>query len=748
MSRQLNFIGDIKATTYKCGFFSLMLDWLRLLKIVALDTETNVTDSILSRQLKIISLADEEGQVIWIIEWEYLSEEEKYKLLNILKNKLCIIHNVSFDYSVLKRYGVTLNKVYDTMLAEQILTNGYSSDKGSYGLQAIYLNRFNFDISKQEQLSFSTSPYTDSQIHYCAADVLKLGLLRKIQLQEIKTIDKENNQRYHKGLRKTLWWENEFVKAIADMESTGIKLDKTLWYAIEDSIKPILDVKLQELNNLVIKDFKHILIANNYYSTEDIFTSNIWTSSAKKKLILSKIYDFPITNTAILNLKQYLATFDPDYPHKLPITGSKWNSSPYPMDFTTKFAILKLLILNSENSITALNKILLLKYKDFCIEQGWLIPANTLNLNWASPTQRLNIFRSISLDITSTAKDVLADFISLHPIILLYLDWNEVEYQLKSFGKQFYDKHVELDGKFRTRFTQILATGRLSSTNPNLLNIPRESEHGAYRAALIPDEGFNLIDADYDGQELVITATLSKEKSWQMYLEKGYDLHSKNAELIFGEDWLKETEPDCSYYKLSSDNIPQYKKCNCSGHKIMRNNSKAVSFGSIYGISFIKLAFNLKISKEQAKFILTKFFEVAPAIAVMMKKFGAFAIHNGFIIEPVFGRIRYFDKWKLNVPAEVGSIERAAFNTPIQSSGSAILKIAVVLMRRWIIQNNLTKSVQLLLPYHDEILAQATEEYTEIVKQKLSYYMQLAAKLAGFNIIATAKSGHSWLETH
>jgi DNA polymerase-1 len=321
----------------------------------------------------------------------------------------------------------------------------------------------------------------------------------------------------------------------------------------------------------------------------------------------------------------------------------------------------------------------------------------------------------------------------------------------------FYDNHVQIDGKHRTRFNQILKTGRLSSVKPNLLNIPRK--HKAYRAAMVPDPGFEIIDADYDGQELVIVANLAGETAWLDYIDKGYDLHSKNAELIFGDDWLDATEPGCTYYGAEAivEGMPMlkpfpkdkpYKKCECKGHVEMRDASKAVSFGSIYGISYFKLAFNLKITEEKAKFILHKFFEICPNIKKMMERFGTYALTEGHIIEPVLGRMRFFDKWKLAVPSEHGTIMRAAFNTPIQSSGSAILKIAFVLLRRWIIHNNHQDNIQLLLPYHDECIAQARPAYVTLAKEKVAHYMKLAASLAGFEINASAKSGMSWLEAH
>jgi DNA polymerase I-like protein with 3'-5' exonuclease and polymerase domains len=743
------FTGNASGSTFGSTQFSEGIFWLQELTVIGLDTETNVVQSHLNRQLKVIAIADEPGDVIWIIQWESITSMEQTMLLNQLRKKLCIIQNVSFDYKMFAKYGTKLEKVWDTMLAEQVLTNGLSQEKGFHGLAGIMLRRFGLVISKDEQLTFGdTAIYSDEQIKYAAIDVLKLGALRRLQLSEMKAFDKRTKQRGRRGMVKTMWWENEFVKCVADMEITGVRLDKDKWYAIEDAIRPTYEKELSNLNSLVIKDFWDILVANKWISNEDEFVEPIWSSSQKKKLILEEIYDFPVEKTAKTELKKYLQEYDPDFPEGLKLSGKAWDQSDYSVSMTSKFAVLKLMVLSGKDSDMTehLNAFLLTNMKQFCIDQGWLRPAGQLSLNWASPAQRLIIFQAISPSIQSTGKDVIVDFADLHPIILHYLAWNETEYQLKNFGKPFYDNHVEVDGKHRTRFNQILATGRLSSVQPNMLNIPRKLK--AYRAAIIPDPGFNLIDADYDGQELIIVAIIAQEKSWLEYMRKGYDIHSKNSELIFGQEWFDALEESCCYYETDDFGNFKYQKCNCKDHIEMRDSSKAVSFGSIYGISYIKLAFNLKISEDKAKFILKKFFEICPAIANMMVRFGNYAIHHGHIIEPVFGRVRFFDQWKLSVPAEHGAIERAAFNTPIQSSGSACLKIAFVLMRRWLNHAELNAVIQLLLPYHDETLAQATPEQTELAKEKVSHYMMLAAKLAGFDIKASAKSGASWLDAH
>lgn len=497
---KLTFTGNTSATSYGSTPFSHGMLWLQDLDVIGLDTETNVVESFLNRQLKVISISDEEGQNIWVIQWEFLNSMEQKILCNELRKHLCIIQNVSFDYKMFAKYGVKLEKVWDTMLAEQVLSNGLSTEKGYTGLAGILQRRFSIIISKDEQLTFGEGPYTDEQIKYAAIDVYKLGALRNVQIKEMQAFDKRTRQRGRRGMMKTMWWENEFVKVVADMEMTGVRLDKDKWYAIEDSVRPIYDRELAALNSLVKEEFWDILAANDWISNTDDFVEPIWSSSQKKKLILEEVYDFTIEKTAKTELKKLLQEHDPNFPEGLKLSGKAWEQSEYSVAFNDKYAIIKLLILSGKtfDATEHLNAFLLTNMKQFCIDQGWLRPAGQLSLNWASPVQRLKIFQAVNPSIDSTGKDVLADFLGDHPIIQHYLAWNEVEYQLKNFGKPFYDKHVEVDGKHRTRFNQILATGRLSSVKPNMLNIPRKME--AYRAAIIPDPGYDLIDADYDGK--------------------------------------------------------------------------------------------------------------------------------------------------------------------------------------------------------------------------------------------------------
>ena len=742
---------DSHTEKYKSVGLGVIAKVLKPLKVIALDLETNVVDSIIERDLKVISFSSVDGEVTCVIDVDFVREEVIHRLMLAISKRYCIVHNFDFEYQMFKKYGVTLEKGWCTMIAEQNLTNGYSKVAGAMGLKAVLLDRVGLDISKAEQLTFAERPYTDNQVAYAAMDTVKLGQVYTQQRQEMINIDAEIAQKGNKGIKKANWWDFEFVKVAGDMSMYGLMVDNDKWYAIADTVQPVYDKELSTMNEYLVDEFKQYLTEMDYIASTDRFVGNLWTSSARKVTLLSTTYP-ELFKTSIVALKEYLRDFDPDFPEELTkaLNGKKWVAHKYPLDFTGDFAILKVLILRNFATLEILdpilNKFALDNWRDLLIENEWLIPANKLVFNWASQKQRLGLFQYINPEIPSTGKEVLVDFEGSHPIISHYLAWSETEYQLKMFGKNFYDKGVDIDGLMRTRFNIVLQTGRLGSVKPNLLNIPRKE---VYRDCVIPHEGNILIGADYDAEELIVTATLAQETSWLMYLEKGYDIHSMNASLIYGGDWLAAAEDDCQFYaKDEVTGTSKFHKCSCPKHKEMRNNSKAVSFGSVYGISKYKLAFNLKISEDEAEYILTKFFEVVPHVRIMMDKFAAYGLANGHIIEPVFGRVRFIDKWKLSVKEEHGAISRLCFNTPIQSAGSALLKIAMVLMRRYIIHNNYVGKIWLVLPYHDEVIVESLPEYVDTAKAMVEKYMKLAAKLGKFNINAEAESGYSWSSIH
>jgi DNA polymerase-1 len=212
--------------------------------------------------------------------------------------------------------------------------------------------------------------------------------------------------------------------------------------------------------------------------------------------------------------------------------------------------------------------------------------------------------------------------------------------------------------------------------------------------------------------------------------------------MIYGTKWTDAAESDCEYFA-------SYSKCNCSKHKEMRTNSKQISFGLIYGISAIGLSWRLKLPKAECQLLIDSFFEKFTKIKAMMNKFASYATKHARIIEPSLGRSRHYDKWKLTIDKERAGVERASMNFPIQGSGSSLLKLSLVLLRRWIQHNNLQEYVRILMPYHDEISIEARDPYVEAARVALEHNMMRSATLLGYDgLKAGAAVGDTWYDAH
>lgn len=186
-----------------------------------------------------------------------------------------------------------------------------------------------------------------------------------------------------------------------------------------------------------------------------------------------------------------------------------------------------------------------------------------------------------------------------HAIITDFENFKSSLKLLSSYGNKFFEL-VDMDGKVRTRFNQILTTGRVSSSKPNMQQIPVLEEVGnRYRNCFIPSEpGWVLVDSDYTAQELCVIADMSQDPVWLKALADGKDLHSVCAHMMYGKKWEDATEPGCAYFQKDARGSPQQQKCSCKKHKTMRYDTKALDFGLAYGMSQFKL-------KEKSCFILT-----------------------------------------------------------------------------------------------------------------------------------------------
>ena len=302
----------------------------------------------------------------------------------------------------------------------------------------------------------------------------------------------------------------------------------------------------------------------------------------------------------------------------------------------------------------------------------------------------------------STSHDVLVKLKDIHPIISLILEYREVT-KLYSTYIEGLSNYILPDGKIHTIFKQTIArTGRLSSTEPNLQNIPVRTEEGKLiRKAFLPEEGSLIMTSDYSQIELRVLAHISKCKSLKNAFINHEDIHTKVASDIYGVP------------------IEQISKS-------MRRTAKAVIFGIVYGISGYGLGENLEINPFEAKKYIDKYLQMYSGVKEYMDNIKKEAYQN-FYVKTLFGRIRYLDELK-NTNYMIRRMgERMALNTPIQGSSADIIKKAMIDIYKYFKENKLKSTM--ILQIHDELVFNVVKEEKEKVEKIVTELMENAYNL-------------------
>lgn len=277
-------------------------------------------------------------------------------------------------------------------------------------------------------------------------------------------------------------------------------------------------------------------------------------------------------------------------------------------------------------------------------------------------------------------------------------------------------------GRVHTHFSQaVAATGRLSSTNPNLQNIPIRTDLGKeIRKAFVPrDKNHTLLAVDYSQIELRIVASIAEDKGMIEAFNNGMDIHTATASKVFGvsiEDVTKE----------------------------QRYKAKSVNFGLIYGQGAFGLAQNLKISRTEAKDLIDAYFEQFSGVKKYMDDTINFCRENGFV-KTIMGRKRFIPDINSNNQTVVGFAERNAINAPIQGSAADMIKLAMINIHRRL--STIDTKAKMILQVHDELLFDVPKEELDKIRSIIKHEMEIAMPL-GVPVIAEAGNGDNWLEAH
>lgn len=380
-------------------------------------------------------------------------------------------------------------------------------------------------------------------------------------------------------------------------------------------------------------------------------------------------------------------------------------------------------ILVDRDTLTAFEKMLSQRISD-CENLIYSYAGGSFNIN---STKQLGILLFETLELPhgkktksgySTNIDVLEKLKDKHPIIPAIIDYRMLT-KLRSTYAEGLLKVIGADGRIHTTFqNMVTATGRLSSTDPNLQNIPVRTELGGeIRKMFVPAPGCVLVDADYSQIELRVLSDIADDQTMQDAFRSGEDFHTVTAATVFG---------------VSPEEVtPQ-----------MRRSAKAVNFGIVYGISDFSLAGDIGVSRKEARAYIDGYLGHYTGVKAYMKDVVEHAREKGYV-ETSYGRRRSLPELKsTNFNVRSGA-ERMALNTPIQGTAADIIKLAMIRVRNRMQQEGL--NARLVLQVHDELIVECPTEEAETVMQLVTEEMTSAAQLK-VPLVADAHMGSSWYE--
>ena len=361
-------------------------------------------------------------------------------------------------------------------------------------------------------------------------------------------------------------------------------------------------------------------------------------------------------------------------------------------------------------------------------EQAHELAGGSFNLGSPKQLQQI-LFEKLELPIIrktpkgqpSTAEDVLAELAHDYELPRVIMDFRSLSKLKSTYTDKLPLQIAASTGRLHTSYHQaVAATGRLSSTDPNLQNIPiRTPEGRRIRQAFIAPEGYLLLAADYSQIELRIMAHLSQDKGLLKAFADGQDVHRATAAEVFGTS-LDDVTPD------------------------QRRSAKAINFGLMYGMSAFGLARQLEISRGEAQEYVNLYFARYPGVKTFMDNIRETAREQGYV-ETVFGRRLYLPEINARNAQRRQYAERTAINAPMQGTAADIIKHAMITVQNWLLADNV--DARMIMQVHDELVFEVAAEQIDDVRGKVIELMSQSAELA-VPLIVDAGVGTNWDEAH
>tara|TARA_R110000823_G_scaffold125385_2_gene252004 strand:+ start:8240 stop:10957 length:2718 start_codon:yes stop_codon:yes gene_type:complete len=334
---------------------------------------------------------------------------------------------------------------------------------------------------------------------------------------------------------------------------------------------------------------------------------------------------------------------------------------------------------------------------------------------------KLPVIRKTPKGAPSTAEEVLAELALDYPLPQLLLEHRSLS-KLKSTYTDKLPGMINAEtGRVHTSYHQaVTATGRLSSSEPNLQNIPIRTEEGRrIRQAFIAPEGYRIVAADYSQIELRIMAHLSGDEGLLHAFREGQDVHRATAAEVF----------DIGVDAVSGE---------------QRRKAKAINFGLIYGMSAFGLAKQLHLGRHEAQQYIERYFERYPGVAEYMDRTRALAREQGYV-QTLFGRRLYLPEINARNKMRAQAAERTAINAPMQGTAADIIKLAMLAVDAWLATSDV--DAHMIMQVHDELVFEVAESEVAAVSERICSLMSAAAELA-VPLLVEAGSGNNWDEAH
>jgi len=527
--------------------------------------------------------------------------------LQLLTKTLVVGHNLKFDWKWLYHYGIDIKNIFDTFIAECILTTGLERTERHLGLDKCVKKYTGGILNKTVRGAINYEGFTPKVIEYCAGDVRYLLVLKKLQIDKLR-------EWYSDDVLIDL--EMKTVRVLSMMEYNGITLDPVKWKEVYvETTSNRADIE-NKLDNAVLAEPK---------------LSKFVNKAPQLELFFEEIAPKPLKETLV---------------------------------------------------------------------------------NWSSNKQKHAILNALGIVVKKVDEKALLKIRAKHKIISQLIKYNKATKLSTSFGEEFLRFINPVTGRIHANFFQIIASGRISSNNPNLLNIPIHVALGEkIRGSFVAKEGFSLIDTDFSAMELRLIAEYANEPSWTDAFINNEDLHAKLCAATFEIPLEDVTKP----FYLNENMTYRFVQ-------------KTINFMTAYGGSEFKLSEMLDIPKNKAKQIIDKFFSVVPNVQKILEVWAYTALTRGYIMTAApYKRVRWFPKFNelkeleqnpeenfIKIQKITGEIARPSRNQIPQGSNANIIKEALCMLQDEIDKN--MYPVELKLAVYDEIVAEVRDDYIDIWK--------------------------------